>query len=95
MRKYTEIEAPRNLEPGTKCYSHGGCQILVSPPYGKEGWHLSISHKKRYPSWDEIRDAWYELIPNAEEKDAIMYLPKKCDYVNLCYTCFHVYEKPN
>jgi len=61
--------------------SHGGVM-----------WHVSVSCKNRYPTWEEIKAAWYELVPGAEERTGAIQLPKKVEYVNLHGNCFHVYE---
>jgi len=66
------------------------CIIMVSSEMS--GKHLSISHKDRYPTWDEIKTARYELID--KNVDSIMYLPKEGEYVNVHENCFHVYEVP-
>ena len=55
-----------------------------------EGWHLSISHPSRYPTWDEIRDARYDLLPDG--CTMAMLLPPKGEYVNLHRNCFHLHE---
>lgn len=38
-------------------------RVIVAWEVG-HGWHLSISHPSRYPTWDEIRDARYDLVPD-------------------------------
>ena len=64
------------------------CKIVC----GKEkiGWHLSISHPTRYPSWDEIKQARYELIPN--NVMVAMLFPPKEQFVNIHNNCFHLFE---
>ena len=57
------------------------------------GWHLSISHPSRYPVWDEIRDARYELLPDA--CTMAMLLPPRAEYVSLHPNCFHLHEVPD
>jgi len=54
------------------------------------GWHMSISHPSRYPTWNEIRDARYELLP--DDCTMAMLLPPKAEYVNLHPNCFHLHE---
>jgi hypothetical protein len=56
------------------------------------GWHLSISHPTRNPTWEEIRDARYELLPDACTVG--MLLPPKAEYVNVHPYCFHLHEVP-
>ncbi|AYO30619.1 hypothetical protein D2962_08275 [Biomaibacter acetigenes] len=65
-----------------------GCLILISRDDGR--LHLSISHKERYPTWDEIKQARYDLLPRT--KDFAMILPKDGEYVNLHPNCFHLWE---
>ena len=55
-------------------------------------WHLSVSHPSRYPTWDEIYTAWYDLVPNVEHITGAILLPRKSEYVNLHPNCFHVYQ---
>jgi len=60
------------------------------------GWHLSISHapngrgRGRYPSWDEIADARYTLLP--DDIAVAMILPPADEYVALHDTTFHLHE---
>ena len=51
--------------------------------------HISISHPKRYPTWDEIKFVRYELGP--KDKDMVMYFPPMEEYVNIHPNCFHLY----
>lgn len=91
--KYTELFEPvQGIQKGTKIYRKGGCKILVSPPTEETKWHLSISRKNRLPSWNEVRDAWYDLVPDADNRTAAMMLPPKMDYINIHKYCFHVME---
>lgn len=78
----------RDLEPGTKAYAFDDCKVLVSE--SPEGWHMSISHANHYPTWDEIRDARYEFIPDAIVM--AMLLPPRAEYVNLQSNTFHLWE---
>ncbi len=93
--KYKELEFDNPLvQPGTKCYNRGVCKILVSPPSGKFGWHMSISAGNRDPIWEEIRDAWYDLVPGASERNGAMFFPPLDEYVDVCDHCFHIHEVP-
>lgn len=69
-------------------YSLGDCSIVVTREYGT--WHLSIAHPRRYPTWDEIAEARYRLLPKSIT--AAMLLPPMEEYVNLHRFCFQVYE---
>lgn len=63
-----------------------------------QGWHLSVSfsdHARnytRYPSWDELAHARYELLPT--DLDFVMHLPPPEEYVALHKTTFHLHEFP-
>jgi hypothetical protein len=63
-----------------------------------EGWHLSISFRdhrggwSRYPSWDELAHARYELLP--AEWDFVMHLPPPDEYVAAHPTTFHLHQWP-
>lgn len=71
-----------------RTYRMGDCRIIVSKEHGK--WHLSISCKDRYPVWQEIKQARYELLP--DQCMMAMLLPPKEEYVNLHQNTFHLHE---
>lgn len=77
------------LEPDAKRYRMGHCSIIVGTIPGL-GWHLSITHPTRYPSWDEIADARYTLLP--DDVTMAMILPPKAQYVNLHPNSFHLHQ---
>lgn len=88
--------ASHHVPPGARGYHasvtgdvHG---LLVFVGREPQGWHLSISHPMRYPTWDEIVDARYALVPN--DVTMAMLLPPKEQYVNLHENCFHLHEVP-
>lgn len=62
------------------------------------GWHMSLSFKdhrgrnSRYPSWDEVAHARYELLPG--DLNFVMHLPPTDRYVSAHPTCFHLHEHP-
>ena len=63
-------------------------------------WHLSVSHwptglrankrGRRYPSWDELAHARYELLPL--NIDVVMHLPPPEEFVAVEDTTFHLHE---
>lgn len=69
-------------------------------PGGALQWHLSISHRTnhypprpgRYPTWDEIAHARYELLP--DDLTFVMFLPLPDEYVAVHDTTFHLHEHP-
>ena len=95
-RKYKSVEPPP-VDVGTmiynKAYQMGECAIWVTREvYGNNElrWHLSISCKRRYPTWEEMRDARYDLLP--DNLTMAMLLPPKREYVNVHPNCFHWHE---
>lgn len=95
QRTLRPVEIPQNvaqfLEPGTNCYRMGRCQILVSRQ--QVGWHLSISRPDRLPTWEEARDARYELIP--DDATMALLLPPRSEYINVHEYCLQLYEIPS
>jgi len=71
-----------------RCYTLGECSIIVTRE--RDHWHLSIAHKTRYPTWDEIAEARYRLLPDTIT--AALLLPPKKDYVNFHENCFQLHE---
>ena len=67
----------------------GECDVLVTNDPGI-GLHLSISHRNRYPTWDEIKQAREKFLPDALTF-AILF-PPKAEYVNMHPNCFHLYQ---
>ncbi len=87
----SEIPVPPGLPPGdyySRAYRLGECSVIVTREGGK--WHLSIGHHNRHPSWEEISQARYRLLP--ADIWTAMYLPPREEYVNLHKNVFHVYE---
>lgn len=73
-------------------YSWGNCRVSVGKdPDGN--WHLSISCPNRNPTWEEIKQARYDLCPH--EITMAMILPPTDEYVNLHEHCFHLHQIPN
>lgn len=83
------MQAAGTLEPYLKRYKMGKATILVGKS-DANGWHLSISRTDGYPSWDEVKKARYELIPN--EAEMVMHLPPMEDYINIHEYCFQLGE---
>lgn len=76
---------------GGDWYAWGDCFVHVAKENGL--WHLSISVPYRYPTWDEIFTAWYDLVPGAgHDFNGAIFLPRKSEYVNIHPNCFHVHQ---
>lgn len=79
--------------PGAKWYKWGDLAVCVGDPKVEGHWHISISHPYRYPTWDEIYTAWYDLVPGAgSDFNGAIILPRKSEYVNKHPNCFHVHQ---
>lgn len=61
-------------------------------PDGSAGWHISISHPTRYPTWEEQKDARYSLVPDSAYMVSV--LPPIADYLNVHPNCFHWWQVP-
>jgi hypothetical protein len=85
-----EISTPEPFSamPGAKAYLLGECSVLLSREHGE--WHLSIAHPTRYPTWDEIAQARYRLLP--PEIWVALYLPPADQYVNVHRNCFQLHS---
>ena len=77
------------MEPDCRAYRMGGCIIFLGTIPG-QGLHMSIAHPTRYPTWDEVADARYALIP--DDVTMAMVLPPSSQYVNLYPNCFHLHQ---
>ena len=71
-----------------RLYLLGDCRVIVTRDYGE--WHLSISHPSRYPTWHEICQARYRLLP--KKATFAMLLPPEDKYINIHKSCFHLHE---
>lgn len=95
MKGYIEIPCPDIGVPtlSRHAYSKSDCRIIVSRDIhgtGEVRWHLSISCANRYPTWEEIKEARYALLPDNITMG--MLLPPKAEYVNIHPNCFHLHE---
>lgn len=84
---------PPHFRAAVRTYLLGRCLITVTPPMATDGWILSIDHPDRYPTWDEIAKARYELMP----ADALvgMMLPPKEQFINIAGNNFLLGELPS
>lgn len=66
----------------------GECAII----YAKEAdrWHLSISHPTRLPTYDEVKQARYDFLP--DDVYMAMIFPPKSEFVNVHPFCLHLWE---
>jgi len=85
---WREIAYPKNL--GRAFVSDQSKCTVVVQHTAQLGWHISVAHPFRYPSWDEIAAARYALVP--DDACMAMMLPPEAEYVNLHPNCFHLHE---
>lgn len=85
-----EREAPPGMDV-LGVYELGPCRLILSRDDGD--WHASISHPTRYPTWDEIAEARYQLCP--DDVTMAIILPPSDEYVNLHPNCFHLHQIPD
>jgi hypothetical protein len=69
-------------------YTLGECTVLVTRESGR--WHLSIAHRLRYPTWDEVAEARYRAIP--DDVWMALHLPPRGEYVDLHPNCFQLIQ---
>jgi hypothetical protein len=85
-------ELARVLVPGVndhlRTYRLGECSVIVTKEYGQ--WHLSIAHRARRPSWDEVAEARYRILPDGVTM--AMLLPPMRDYLNIHENCYQLVQ---
>jgi hypothetical protein len=57
---------------------------------GRQWLHLSVSHRSRYPTWDELREVKNMIL--GRDRAAYQVLPREADYVNVHPNCFHLWS---
>ena len=101
MRKQSEILADQRILVESHGYD-GGCGSVFLNGIKNEaaivvwsfggGWeHVSVSFRKRTPTWEEmckIKDIFF----NPEEV-AVQYHPRSSEYVNKHPFCLHIWRK--
>lgn len=65
-----------------------GCNIIISKDAGL--YHLSISRKDRLPSYDELKSARYQFLP--EVPYMVQIFPPEKDFVNVHEFCLHLWQ---
>jgi hypothetical protein len=78
----------------SRWFNRGALRVCVNrePSFedSRLSWHLSISTRTRYPTWDEIKGARYDLVPN--EIWMVQVLPPKEHFVNHHENTFHLWQ---
>jgi hypothetical protein len=90
--------------PEARAYmTASGCSVLVAqepalrappgiwlPQGALELWHLSVARPDRLPSWDEVADVRYELVP--DDVTMALLLPPPDSYMNEHEFCLHLWQ---
>jgi hypothetical protein len=66
-------------------------KVIASNDYGWE--HVSVSHKKRIPTWHEmckIKDFFWD-----DDDEVIQFHPAKKDYISFHPRCLHLWRNLN
>lgn len=86
-----------NMPTGAIYYRHlSGLVIIYSLAIiegGRRFHHISFSRQDRIPSWEEMRDALYDLPWLKKDQEVFMTLPPKEDYVNYCSFAMHWWQE--
>jgi hypothetical protein len=68
----------------------GGCTVFIGHVQ-EIGYHMTIGHKSRFPSWIEVHSAVIHFIPNNVSM-ALLLPPPAQDKKDLVNNAFHLYE---
>lgn len=55
--------------------------------------HVSVSHKKRLPTWDELK--FIRLLFWDAEDEILQFFPPMSEYVNVHPNCLHLWRPTN
>ena len=83
----------KELVEGFAEWEYKGVPFLVCRTKENGLWHLSISHRSRDLTYEEIKAARYALLP--DDVHMAMIFPPKAEFVNLHPYCFHLYQIKN
>lgn len=65
-----------------------GCNLMITKDAGL--YHLSISRKDRLPSYNELKSARYQFLPDVPYM--VQIFPPQEDFVNVHSFCLHLWE---
>ncbi len=91
MDKVVSVPVPEEVKsamPGTRCYTLGRCSVMAGIEMGR--WHMSIAHPDRLPSWDELKEAWTQVVPG--DRYFVLPLPPPRYWLNVHHFCLHLWE---
>lgn len=71
-----------------RVYLLGECSVIVTKEF--DSFHLSVAHPRRLPTWAEVSQARYRLLPG--DRSYAMILPPVEQYINIHSHCFQLVE---
>jgi len=86
------VEVQSDISHGRR-FIMGDCDIYLAKEKtsgGFESWHISISCKNRYPSWDEVVRVRYDLMPKNIEM--VMFFPSKKENIEIGNNSIHLWQ---
>lgn len=96
-RRLKEVAESMGLAHGyLRAYTAGDMKVAVGHElYGEKWlkWHISVSRPDRCPTWDELKQAKYSLLPAGVDVEMQIIFPRKAeDYVDIHQFCLHLWE---
>ena len=86
--KLVELSLPPVGPVGHAYSGPGGLHVIAAREEGI--WHISVSTRYRYPTWDEMRDVAWALQPARSFKVVIP--SRDAPYTNWHNYCLHMWE---
>lgn len=76
------------LNSTMRVFRMGECQIIFANEMRQ--WHISVTCEQRYPTWDELRDIGWALVPG---KKLYIEVPTQQEpYLNAHPFCLHMWS---
>lgn len=76
----------------TGAFKIGELVVLISHNEDEGGWHMSMSKKDKMPTYEEMKDMRYKMLPNRIYACEIF--PPREEFVNRHPFCRHLWEMP-
>lgn len=90
-----EVALPEQLRdamPNGRGFRMGELQIIFEPTHGPPHGHMSVSHPRRYPTYEELARA--ARAPGGKQPNLWMWLPKPEEAQRLQPNTVHLYVMP-
>lgn len=93
--KIVEVALPEQLRdamPNGRGFRMGELQIIFEPTQGPPHGHMSVSHPRRYPTYEELYRA--ARAPGGKQPNLWMWIPKPEEAQKLHSNTVHLYVMP-